>query len=88
MNTTTNNTTNLCHDLPHSEESEKCLLASLLLNPEAVTSTFQHIGHDSFYDLRHKLICPTIAEMAAARKHGPIQMFATDIDEEALQCAA
>jgi replicative DNA helicase len=65
--------------LPHSEEAERCLLGSLLLNPQAIHECIEKLpslkpeqGGEYFYNENHGLIYRTLLDMAAS--HEPIDL--------------
>ncbi len=57
--------------LPHSEEAERCLLGSLLLNPELIGDCVEQFGAqdmemqgaECFYDEKHRLLYRTLVDM-------------------------
>jgi replicative DNA helicase len=57
---------------PHSNESERALLGSLLVRPEAIHDALELVNQDSFYAERHQTIFATVIELA--QKGAPIDM--------------
>ena len=66
--------------LPHSEEAERCLLGSLLLNPQAIIECIEKFaskdpdtrGGEYFYNDKHGLIYRTLVDMTD--KHEPVDL--------------
>ena len=66
--------------LPHSDEAERCLLGSLLLNPPAVSECIEKFaskdpdtrGGEFFYNENHGLIYRTLVDMQD--KHEPVDL--------------
>lgn len=66
--------------LPHNEEAERCLLASLLLNPQAISECIEKFasldpdtrGSEYFYNANHGLIYRTLVDMCD--EHEPVDL--------------
>ena len=58
---------------PQNADSEKALLGSIMLRPDAINDVMDIISPDSFYAERHRLIFKTMLELFA--KGEPIDLL-------------
>ncbi len=65
--------------LPHSEEAERAVLASVLLKPDVLEDL--ELVHSDFYSERHRLIFDAMVELAADRQPVDLRTLQAQLEE-------